>query len=81
MEEVPISDYLSIIFKTFTKAKTIQKIIQHSKAGNFIQLKPKLYKESIHLDKNMVLAGDIHDETIIEGLIIIPKMYLSHCKT
>ncbi|MCM3388375.1 right-handed parallel beta-helix repeat-containing protein [Ureibacillus chungkukjangi] len=59
--------------RLFTKAKTIQKIIQHSKAGNFIQLKPKLYKESIHLDKNMVLAGDIHDETIIEGLIIIPK--------
>ncbi|MDI7743543.1 right-handed parallel beta-helix repeat-containing protein [Lysinibacillus fusiformis] len=59
--------------KFLTKTKTIQKTIQHSKAGNFIQLKPKLYKESIHFDKNMVLAGDIHEETIIEGLVIIPK--------
>ncbi|MDN4492471.1 right-handed parallel beta-helix repeat-containing protein [Ureibacillus aquaedulcis] len=57
----------------FIKVKTIQRIIQQSKAGNFIQLKPKLYKESIHFDKNMVLAGDIHDETTLEGLIIIPK--------
>ena len=62
-----------LFFKLFSKTKTIQKTIQHSKAGNLIQLKPKLYKESIHFDKNMVVAGDRHEETIIEGLIIIPK--------
>lgn len=61
------------ISRLFKKVKTIQKSIQHSKAGNFIQLKPRLYRESIHFNKNMVLAGDMHDETIIEGLIIIPK--------
>ncbi|RHW38243.1 right-handed parallel beta-helix repeat-containing protein [Lysinibacillus yapensis] len=59
--------------KFFSKKNTIQKAIQFSKAGNLIQLKAKNYKESIHFDKNMVLAGDIYEETRLEGLIIVPK--------
>ncbi|RUL52169.1 MULTISPECIES: right-handed parallel beta-helix repeat-containing protein [Lysinibacillus] len=62
-----------IFSKLFSNVKTIQKTIQFSKSGNFIQLKPKLYKESVRFEKNMVLAGDKHEETIIEGLLIIPK--------
>lgn len=61
------------LFSLLSKVKTIQHTIQHSKAGNFIQLKPKLYRESIHFNKNMVLAGDMHEETMIEGFIIVPK--------
>lgn len=61
------------LFSFLSKVKTIQHTIQHSKAGNLIQLKPKLYRESIHFDKNMVLAGDMHEETVIEGFIIVPK--------
>lgn len=64
---------LNFLSSVISNVKTIQRIIQHSRAGNFIQLKPKLYRESIHFEKNMVLAGDIHKETFIEGLIIVPK--------
>ena len=57
----------------FSNVKTIQRTIQLSKSGNLIQLKPKLYRESIHFEKNIVLAGDPHEETVIEGFIIVPK--------
>lgn len=59
--------------KFFSKKASIQKAVHFSKAGNLIQLKPKTYKESVHFDKNMVLAGDLYEETTIEGLIIVPK--------
>ncbi|SOC06297.1 F-box protein 11 [Ureibacillus xyleni] len=64
---------LKLFSKFFKNAKSIQKMVQYSKNGNFIQLKPKCYKESVHFDKNTVIAGDKLETTIIEGFFIIPK--------
>lgn len=64
---------LKRLTKIFSQSKTIQRTIQSSKSGKLIQLKAKRYKESIRFEKNMVITGDQHEETVIEGLIIVPK--------
>lgn len=63
---------IKIFSKLFSNVKTIQRTIQSSKSGKVIQLKAKRYKESIRLEKNMVITGEL-EETVIEGLIIVPK--------
>lgn len=64
---------LKVFSKIFSNGKTIQRMMQGSKSGKLIQLKPKRYKESIRFEKNMVITGDQYEETVIEGLIIVPK--------
>ncbi|MEL3961359.1 right-handed parallel beta-helix repeat-containing protein [Lysinibacillus endophyticus] len=64
---------LKLISKLPINTKSIQRMIKYSKSGNFIQLKPKLYKQSVHFEKNTVLAGDKLIPTILEGSFIIPK--------
>ncbi|KGR90313.1 hypothetical protein CD30_12130 [Ureibacillus massiliensis 4400831 = CIP 108448 = CCUG 49529] len=64
------------LFSTFfSNVKTIKKAIQRSKTGDHIKLSPKIYKESIHFERDVLISanGNDSEETIIEGVIIVPK--------
>ena len=57
----------------FSAIKTIERALEKANQGDEIQLAPGLYKESIQFEEIVSVVGKNGEETIIEGLIIIPK--------
>mgnify|MGYP006351783381 FL=1 len=57
----------------FSAIKTIERALEKANQGDEIQLAPGLYKESIQFEEIVSVVGRNGEETIIEGLIIIPK--------
>lgn len=57
----------------FSSVKTIKRALNKTNSGDFIQLLPKVYKESIHFEKDVTICGDKSEPTVIEGIFIIPR--------
>ncbi|MFJ8235950.1 right-handed parallel beta-helix repeat-containing protein [Ureibacillus sp. NPDC094379] len=67
---MPVMRLLSMFF---TNGKTLKRAMHHLNKSGHIQLSPKIYKESIQFHKSVVISGSKDGETIIEGLLTIPK--------
>ncbi len=62
------------LFSTFfSNVKTMRRAIQKSRKGDQIKLSPKVYRESIQFDKDVLISANGHEETVMEGIFIIPK--------
>ncbi|WP_431026862.1 right-handed parallel beta-helix repeat-containing protein [Lysinibacillus sp. LZ02] len=57
----------------FSAIRTIERALAKANLGDEIQLASGLYKESIQFEKIVSVVGRNGEETIIEGLLIIPK--------
>lgn len=57
----------------FSNFHTLKRALAKADDGEMIRLSPKTYKESITIDKDITIVGDGNGQTIIEGIIIIPK--------
>lgn len=51
----------------------MKRAIQKSRKGDQIKLSPKVYKESIQFDKDVLISANGQEETVMEGIFIIPK--------
>ncbi len=62
------------LFSTFfSNVKTMRRAIQRSKKGDQIKLSPKVYRESIQFDKDVLISASGDEETVMEGIFIIPN--------
>ncbi|SOC37250.1 right-handed parallel beta-helix repeat-containing protein [Ureibacillus acetophenoni] len=57
----------------FSNVKTMRRAIQKSRKGEQIKLSPKIYRESIQFDKDVLISANGEEETVMEGIFIIPK--------
>nr|WP_106779010.1 right-handed parallel beta-helix repeat-containing protein [Lysinibacillus timonensis] len=66
---------LKLFSAFFSNVKSIKRALQRSNKGDQIKLSPKVYRESIHFEKDVFISsnGEENEETIIEGIIIVPK--------
>ena len=51
----------------------MKRAIQKSKKGDQVKLSPKVYRESIQFDKDVLISANGEEETVMEGIFIIPK--------
>ncbi|WP_342463228.1 right-handed parallel beta-helix repeat-containing protein [Ureibacillus sp. FSL K6-8385] len=63
----------SIYNLMFSKFKTLKSTLTKTADGEIIQLFPKKYKESVQIDKDVTLVGDPSGQTVVEGMLIIPR--------
>ncbi|KGR78800.1 right-handed parallel beta-helix repeat-containing protein [Ureibacillus manganicus] len=57
----------------FSNMKTMRRAIRKSRKGDQIKLSPKVYRESIQFDKDVLISANGEEETVMEGIFIIPK--------
>lgn len=57
----------------FSAIKTIEKALTKAAHDDEITLSPATFKENISITKNVSIFGQNKEETIIEGMIIVPK--------
>lgn len=75
------SDYLAIIkvsTSIFSTIKTISRAIEKSSREDEITVAAGKYKESLHIDKDVIIKGKDKETTILVGLIIVPKNTTVH---